>query len=276
MPDTSGFCGSFFIALLLCMILQKTTSLGYIPKRIVSLVPSQTELLHYLGLTEQTVGVTKFCIYPEEWFKSKTRVGGTKTINKKIIDRLKPDLIIVNKEENIKEQIELLASDFPVWLTDVSNLAEALSMISDMGKLTGKDEKATELVIKIKSAFNQISIPKQTVRSAYLIWRKPYMTIGGDTFINDMLLKCGFKNAFEDKRRYPEVNIADIQNANCQVLFLSSEPYPFVQKHINELAIQLPGCKIVLVDGEMFSWYGSRLLLSAEYFQKLIRQIHVS
>lgn len=102
------------------------------------------------------------------------------------------------------------------------------------------------------------------------------MTIGGDTFINDMLFSGGFKNVFEDKKRYPEVNIADLRNANCQVLFLSSEPYPFEQKHINELTIHLPGCKIILSDGEMFSWYGSRLLLSAQYFEKLIKQIHVS
>jgi len=258
------------------MILQKTTSLGYIPKKIVSLVPSQTELLHYLGLTEQTAGITKFCIHPSAWFKTKTCVGGTKTINKKIIDQLQPDLIIANKEENLKEQIELLASDFPVWLTDVSSLDESLSMISDIGKLTGKEEKAAKLVIQIKAAFKQITIPKQTVRSAYLVWRKPYMTIGGDTFINDMLLSCGFKNVFEDKKRYPEVNITDLQNANCGVVFLSSEPYPFQQKHIDELAIHLPGCKIILTDGEMFSWYGSRLLLSPQYFEKLIKQILVS
>jgi ABC-type Fe3+-hydroxamate transport system substrate-binding protein len=261
------------------MILQKTSDLNYIPERIISLVPSQTELLHYLGLEAETVGITKFCVHPENWYKTKTRVGGTKAIKTNIIHDLKPDLIIANKEENIKEQVELLANDYPIWVSDVNNLEDALMMIKDIGELTGKKSQANSLTGKISKSFQELNQLQTTnlptgqagykPKTAYLIWHNPYMTIGGDTFINDMLSKWGFENIFAHKSRYPEVTIEDMHIANCQLLLLSSEPYPFRQKHVDELSSRLPGCKILLVDGEMFSWYGSRLLLAPDYFKTL-------
>ncbi len=255
------------------MILQQNSGLTYLPKRIVSLVPSQTELLFDLGLETETVGITKFCIHPLSWFKTKDSVGGTKTVNIDKVHRLQPDLIIANKEENVKEQIEALAADYPVWLSDVNNLADALQMIADIGTLTGKSAAANTLTGKINKAFDEMPKIETPVKTAYLIWREPYMTVGGDTFINDMLRHCGFENIFSNKTRYPEVNIAQLPIANCQLLLLSSEPYPFKQKHIDELSKQLPGTKIILADGEFFSWYGSRMLLSPAYFRQLIAQI---
>ena len=255
------------------MILQKTTDLNYIPKRIISLVPSQTELLSDLGLQAETVGITKFCVHPNTWFKTKTRIGGTKTINFKTIDRLQPDIIIVNKEENVKAQIEQLALKYPVWLTDVNNLEEALQMIGDIGVLTGKENAALSIIDQINIAFAAVPKIEKPVKTAYLIWQKPYMTIGGDTFINNMLTHCGFENVFADKTRYPEISINDLLIANCPLLFLSSEPYPFKQKHLDELKLLLPQTSIRLVDGEFFSWYGSRLLKAPEYFNKLINSV---
>ena len=259
------------------MILQKTVDLNCIPKRIISLVPSQTELLHYFNLEEETIGITKFCVHPKAWHQTKTKVGGTKTIHIKKIKELQPDLIIANKEENVQAQIEELAQDYPVWVTDVNNLNDALNMIKDIGELTKKEREANMLVIEIEASFNLFSSSLLTVNpkllTAYLIWQKPYMTVGGDTFINDMLLTCGFQNIFADKSRYPEVTIDDLQIANCQLLLLSSEPYPFKQKHIDELQVQLPGTKIILANGEFFSWYGSRLLQAPSYFKQLISQI---
>jgi ABC-type Fe3+-hydroxamate transport system substrate-binding protein len=255
------------------MILQNISDLTYRPKRIISLVPSQTELLYDLGLENETAGITKFCIHPSNWYKTKERIGGTKTISIDKIHQLQPDLIIANKEENVKEQIEQLALDYPVWLTDVHNLAEALQMIKDIGALTGKDEQALALIGQIKTGFAAIPNTKKPVKTAYLIWRKPYLTTGGDTFIHDMLLHCGFENIFEERTRYPEVSITELQSSNCQLLLLSSEPYPFKQKHINELIKHLPETKIILVDGELFSWYGSRLLSAPEYFTNLINRI---
>ncbi len=247
------------------------------PQRIVSLVPSQTELLYDLGLDERVVGITKFCIHPEEWFRTKTRVGGTKDIKREIIDQLKPDLIIANKEENVKEQVEELAKDYPVWVTDVNDLESALQMIMDVFSLTRKTQ-AGQIIHSIKLGFIDLQntlqkIQTRKLKTAYLIWRNPYMTVGGDTFIHDMLDRCGLNNIFHNKKRYPSITVEELKDAGCELLLLSSEPYPFKQKHIDELQEQLPGCKIMLVDGEMFSWYGSRLMKAPKYFQELLQSI---
>lgn len=255
------------------MILQDSSQLNGVPERIISLVPSQTELLHYLNLDKQTIGITKFCVHPAGWFKTKTKIGGTKTININTVKKLQPHLIIANKEENLREQVEQLAEDCPVWLTDVNNLIDALLMIEDIGRLTQKSTEAKDLINKIKINFAGITHLANPLRAAYLIWQKPYMSIGGDTFINDMLTRCGFQNIFVNQKRYPQVKIEELQTADCQLLLLSSEPYPFKQKHIDELSLQLPNTKIILVDGEMFSWYGSRLLIAPSYFNSLIKSL---
>ena len=239
------------------------------PKRIVSLVPSQTELLHYLGLENEVIGITKFCVHPNEWFRHKTRIGGTKNIYIEAIKALKPDLIIANKEENIKEQIDDLQGIAPVWVSDVNNVEEALQMIKAIGFLTGKNEKANNLLELIKLRFNQVKTQNLQLTACYLIWQDPYMTVGGDTFINSMLGFCGFKNVFQHTNRYPEITLQQVASLNCQIVLLSSEPYPFKQKHIDEIQVILPNTKIILVDGEMFSWYGSRLLQAADYFEEL-------
>jgi ABC-type Fe3+-hydroxamate transport system substrate-binding protein len=253
------------------MILQLPTDLSYLPKRIVSLVPSQTELLFDLGLEAETVGITRFCVHPERWYNTKEKIGGTKTVNIEKVHLLKPDLIIANKEENVKEQIENLATEYPVWVSEVNNFEEALQMIEDIGSMTGKSAVANTLISNINKVFDELPALENPVKTAYLIWRNPYMTVGGDTFINDMLRKCGFENIFSNEPRYPEINTAKLQTANCQLLLLSSEPYPFKQKHIDELSQQLPGVKIILADGEFFSWYGSRLLIAPRYFKDLLK-----
>lgn len=295
--------------------LNNSINLSFSPKRIVSLVPSQTELLFSLGLDEEVVGISKFCIHPDQWFRTKQRVGGTKTVKKDAVKALQPDLIIANKEENVKEQIEQLEQIAPVWVSDIKSLDDALKMIISIGKLVNEQERANELSSQIKEAFEQITPVKEKVNTAYFIWKDPYMVAGGDTFIHDMLSLCGFTNIFQNLNRYPEVSICNdfinnelIRNIssslnnplssvnchpssppssspppssvsshlsanNCQLLLLSSEPYPFKQKHMQELQTLLPFTKIMLVDGQMFSWYGSRLLYSAQYFKKLISQI---
>ena len=253
--------------------LGRTIKLPAYPERIISLVPSQTELLFDLDLQEKVVGITKFCIHPQQWFRSKTRVGGTKTLKLDIIDSLRPDLILANKEENTREQIDTLAEKYPVWISDVNDLETALTMIVSVGEITNRKEKAFLLSKNIQNIFTQFSTQLQQEthkpRTAYLIWKNPYMTAGGDTFIHSMLAECGLENIFKNLARYPQINVQDIAEANCEVLLLSSEPFPFRQSHIEELRHQLPQTKILLVDGEMFSWYGSRLTKAVEYFQSL-------
>ncbi len=244
------------------------------PKRIISLVPSQTELLYDLGLREEVVGITKFCIHPDEWFRNKMRVGGTKKINFEKIKQLQPDLIIGNKEENEKDQIEELMNHYPVWMSDIYTLKDALQMITQIGTLVGKQQEAIYLKLNIESQFQSIShltSPISHPKAGYFIWRKPYMVAGSNTFINDMLTRCGFSNAFtkDGFTRYPELSLQQIAEMDLQVILLSSEPYPFKEKHIAELQTISPNSKIVIVDGELFSWYGSRLLHAPKYFEKL-------
>ena len=243
--------------------------LTHIPKRIISLVPSQTELLYDLGLEDEVVGITKFCIHPASWFKHKIKVGGTKQLHLDKIKELMPDLIIANKEENTREQIEELEKEFPVWISDIHNLDEAIKMIRDVGSITGTNDKAVEIIKNIEHTFSILPIDLSRPRCAYLIWKKPLMAAGGDTFIHAMMEKAGMENVFSNLLRYPEVDTRMIQDSGCEYLLLSSEPFPFSKKHIEELQPLLPGVKLLLVDGEMFSWYGSRILRFPEYVQTL-------
>ncbi|MCB0770489.1 MAG: ABC transporter substrate-binding protein [Flavobacteriales bacterium] len=237
------------------------------PQRIISLVPSQTELLHDLGLGERVVGITKFCVHPEAWFRTKTRVGGTKKVDLEKVRGLKPDLIIGNKEENDKSDIETLAMEYPVWISDVRDLPSALDMIRRVGELTGTSPKAEPLAQAIGSAFASLGNLEPGCSVAYLIWRGPYMVAGGDTFVNDLLNRCGLTNVFADRiDRYPEITARELAAADPELILLSSEPYPFAEKHFSEFNMICPGTPVRIVDGELFSWYGSRLLRSAEYF----------
>lgn len=244
------------------------------PKRIVSLVPSQTELLYDLGLEEEVVGITKFCIHPNHWFRTKKRIGGTKNVHIDWVAELKPDLIIANKEENIQEQVDQLREIAPVWTSDISSLSDALRMIEDIGSLTNKINHAKQLIKTINSSFQSIQIPSKKLRVLYLIWRAPFMVAGGDTFIHDMLQYIGCINAVEYLHRYPVLSEEEIRSIQPDVVLLSSEPYPFKEKHLIELKELLPHSTIHLVDGELFSWYGSRLKLSPVYFEQLKSNLH--
>lgn len=255
------------------MLLQQPT-LTVPPTRIISLVPSITELLYTLDLETETVGVTKFCIHPEHWFRNKTRVGGTKNLNIEKIRSLQPDLIIANKEENVKEQVMALVEEFPVWLTDVNSYDEALQMIGDIGKLTSREQLLNDLLHRIEQNAADFKY-QDRIPAAYLIWKDPYMTVGGYTFIHSMMDKCGFDNVFQHQHRYPEVTVDDIRRSNATHLLLSSEPYPFKQQHIDELQQLLPEMKILLVDGEYFSWYGSRMGFAFKYFMELRAEINL-
>lgn len=258
--------------------LNRVVTLAGIPKRIISLVPSQTELLFDLGLEEEVTGITKFCVHPEHWFRNKSRVGGTKTIKIDMIHSLQPDLIIANKEENVKEQIHLLEKIAPVWISDVNNTEDAFRMIQGLGEITGKEKRSEKMISQIKKDFaalglliNQSHFKKY--RTAYLIWKDPYMAAGGGTFIHSMLKLSGMENVFSGTDRYPDITTRELREKNTELVLLSSEPYPFHQKHIAELLEALPHAKILLADGEIFSWYGSRMLKAASYIKKLIEQI---
>ncbi len=254
--------------------LNNSIKLSNYPKRIVSLVPSQSELLWDLGLKNELVGITKFCIHPAEMFKSVTRVGGTKALDIEKIKSLNPDLIIGNKEENEKSQIELLSKQFNVWMSDINDLNDAIEAIELIGHLTYKAEKAQLIAQNIKCSFENLSQVNKSV--LYFIWKNPYMVAGKNTFIGDLLSRLGLKNALQEEHlRYPELSIEEIRGLNPEFIFLSSEPYPFQEKHIKKFQDIVPNAQIILVDGEMFSWYGSRLQYSVQYFNTLISKTTV-
>lgn len=246
--------------------LSRTIFLPNPPKRIISLVPSQTELLVDLGLEEKIVGVTKFCVHPNHLRKCKTIVGGTKNYRFDVIDSLQPDLIIGNKEENDQAGIEKLASSHPVWMSDIFDLPDSLRMISDLGKITGTESKASEIISKIEYSFAQAIQFKGTC--IYLIWENPKIAAGKQTFIDSMLTLAGFDNLIQSER-YPELSEERLIKLSPDYLLLSSEPFPFKEKHLQAYQKFLPKSKILLVDGELFSWYGSRLLHAADYFRRL-------
>lgn len=244
------------------------------PLRIVSLVPSQTELLFDLGLDEEVKGITKFCIHPENWRKSKPKVGGTKNVNIEAVTALNPTLIIANKEENVKEQIEALERIAPVWVSDINTLEDACEMIEMVGEIVRKPDKAILLARQIREKFSLIPQREVKIPAAYFIWKNPYMAAGNNTFIDEMLNHFGFENIFNTFERYPEVTLQQLEASACRHVFLSSEPYPFKQSHADELQSILPQMQVSLVDGEMFCWYGSRLLPAADYLLNLSENLH--
>lgn len=237
-------------------------------QRIVCLVPSLTETLCEMGLQNMVVGVTKFCIYPKNINKKVTQIGGTKNINVDKIKALKPHIIIASKEENIKEQIEALQPYAQVYVTDIKTIDDTVSALNDIAVITD-----TNLVnfawYKKLLAYNNMPLEVPKFNVIYLIWRRPYMGVGGNTFIHFMLEKAGYINCLKYTNRYPIITKLFLLSTPIDFIFLSSEPFPFTQKHINELQILLPYTKIILVDGEIFSWYGHRTTKALTYFANL-------
>lgn len=242
------------------------------PKRIISLVPSQTELLYDLGLEDAIVGITKFCVHPIHFKEIKTIVGGTKSVKIAKIKALQPEIIICNKEENTLEIVQELSQICPVWVTDIVSIDDNLQMIHDFGQLFNKRTEAQKWIGKINFAlqdFMQFIKDKPVKKVAYFIWANPYMVAGNYTFINEMLQLNHFENIYKSKEgRYPEIELKKIRlEGDPDYVFLSSEPFPFNDEHAFEIGRFTHHAKTVFVDGEMFSWYGSRLVRAFEYFK---------
>lgn len=246
------------------------------PKRIISLVPSQTELLHDLGLEDRIIGITKFCVHPYHFKSRKKIVGGTKKVHFEKIKLLEPDIIICNKEENTKEIVDQLSAIAPVWVTDIFTIKDNLQMIQDFGNLFNKRVESQKWISKIENSqydFEVFIKEKPIKKVAYFIWANPYMVAGNNTFINELLRLNHFENVYEAKEsRYPEIDLEKIiSEGNPEYVLLSSEPFPFKEEHAVAIRNHTQHAKAIFVDGEMFSWYGSRLLKAFAYF-KLLHQ----
>ncbi|WP_203256781.1 ABC transporter substrate-binding protein [Hyunsoonleella ulvae] len=249
--------------------LQRTIRFDAIPKRIVSLVPSQTELLCDLGLEDNLVGVTKFCVHPLSVKSKATIVGGTKHVHIEKIKELRPDIILCNKEENTKALVEACEGIAPVHVSDIFTLNDSLALIKQYGKIFDKDIYARKLIETISreaDIFQNYMKTKRPFKTAYFIWRLPWMLAGKNTFIDFLMQLNKFDNIMH-KARYPEITLN--RNEDVELVLLSSEPFPFKERHRQELKRFYPKAKILLVDGEMFSWYGSRLAKAFTYFKSL-------
>lgn len=244
------------------------------PRRIVCLVPSLTELLVDLNLKDLLTGVTKFCVHPQNIRQEKKIVGGTKSIHLDKIKSLNPDFILCNKEENTPEIVEACAQIAPVYVSDINCFRDFYNFLIDLGAVFNIEEKTTLLIRDIKKKRNEFrskanSFPERKV--AYLIWKNPLMAAGGATFINNLLSELNLKNVFEDEEdRYPQIENSQLNTAD--LVFLSSEPFPFKEEHCKEFQ-QYTQAKVKCVDGEYFSWYGSRLLKAFDYFEKLLESL---
>jgi len=250
--------------------MNNTIRLDKYPSRIISLVPSQTELLFDLGLDAGIKGITRYCIYPPDKTDKRVKIGGPKKFQFEVIDKLQPDLIIGNKEENYPEGIRKLKEKYPVWMSDIATLEDALLMIWSVGELVNKGEHARQIISEIRINIDNLeNYPPLNV--VYFIWKNPYIVAGGNTFITNMLRKCGLKNIFHKTVSYPKINLDQI--ADTELILLSSEPYPFIQQDIEFFKNKYPDLPVLLVDGTMFSWYGSRLKYVAAYYRTLREEI---
>lgn len=252
--------------------IKRTLNLKDTPKRIVSLVPSQTELLVDLGLESSIVGVTKFCVHPFYLKNDKVVVGGTKQVSFDKIKALQPDIILCNKEENTEEIVLELETLAPVHVSDIYTIEDCIELIELYGKLFSVEENAKGIIKEIRSrflSFQNFINNKPKLNVAYFIWKTPWMVAANNTFIDYMLNANNLQNVFVDLERYPEIDLHNKHLQQADIVMLSSEPYPFKSKHINALKEILPKSKVILVDGELFSWYGSRLIKAFDYFKTL-------
>jgi iron complex transport system substrate-binding protein len=248
--------------------------------RIVSLCPSLTELVFDLGIGDSLVGVTKFCVHPADGVRGIEKVGGTKTPKVGRIAELGPDLVLLNEEENRVEDAEALQAAGLACHTSFPRTAtETAAMVRSIGQAVARAEEAERIARAIEEAARrarEASEGTPPVRYAYLIWQEPFMSVSGDTFISDLLGLAGGENAFADRpKRYPVVEAEDLAAARLDAVLLSTEPFPFQEKHIPEVsrATGLAPEIFDIVDGEMLSWHGSRTPAGIEYAAELIGRI---
>jgi iron complex transport system substrate-binding protein len=246
--------------------------------RIVSLCPSLTELVFALGRGDELVGITDYCVHPADRVGAVEKVGGTKTPKVERIVELKPDVVLVNEEENRIEDAQALEArgvrchnSFP------KDALETAEMVRDIGAVLERRSEAESIAKDIEKRVQRVAEAargRREVTWAYLIWRKPWMTVSKETFASALLTLAGGRNAFGDREaRYPEITLAQLVAANPELVLLCTEPFSFEEKHIDELcaATGWPRARFAIADGEYLSWHGSRTPDGVDYAESLIR-----
>jgi ABC-type Fe3+-hydroxamate transport system substrate-binding protein len=252
------------------------------PCRIVSLVPSLTETLFDLGLDSEVVGVTRFCTEPAAQLTGKLRVGGTKNPDREKLARLAPDLLLVNTEENRREDIAWLRERFPVLQYFPRTVQDAADMVLDLGRAIGRPQEGEALKLLIEAEAVRVEAElfgERRLRVFYPIWKDPWMTINGDTYVHDMLRACGADNVFSGTaQRYPEIQLERLPDARPDLVLLPSEPYAFSEQHRNRLVHHPSVCgrPTLLVDGKAFSWHGSRTARGLRAVHEILKKVRQS
>ena len=251
--------------------LGRTFQAPALPQRVVSLCPSHTVTLLEMGVP--VVGRTRYCIHPAGVVEGILEVGGTKKVDYALIEQLRPDLIICEKEENTPEMVAQLEQIAPVAVTDVRCLDSCIQMIHQLGAFTGRQVEARRVAAQVGAAL--AVLPQTPLGSvAYLIWRKPWMGAGSDTFIHAVLNRIGLSNVLATQPgRYPSFSLEGLAQLQPDTVLLSSEPFPFAQRHVEEIQEALPRARVQLVDGEAFSWYGSWLVRKTPYLAMLAQAL---
>lgn len=232
------------------------------PARIVSLVPSWTETLYALGLGHAIIGVTRWCVHPPDETARVQKVGGTKDPDIVQIRALAPDLIVCEKEENRREDVEALrAAGLCIWLSEVRSVDDAARWSADLADTTGRHDAGQALADDIRHAL-AVPPPPRAIPIYVPIWRNPWMTLARGTYAEDILRHCGAHNVFADEpNRYPERGPDEAIEAGARAALLPTEPYPFHTKPqaTDELVeAGFPRHRIHTLDGESLTWYGAR------------------
>jgi ABC-type Fe3+-hydroxamate transport system substrate-binding protein len=248
--------------------------------RVVSLCPSLTELVFDLGLGDSLVGVTEYCVHPAEGVRRVEKVGGTKTPDVARIAALAPDLVLLNEEENRREDAEALtAAGVPCHVSFPRDALETAAMVRDIGAALDSADAAESIARDIEQRRERVLAAARGAREvswAYLIWRKPWMSVNADTFAHALLSQAGGRNVFASRdERYPVVTPEELAAADPELVLLCSEPFPFEDRHARELseATGLPLQRFRLADGEYLSWHGSRTPAGIDYAAGLIASV---
>jgi ABC-type Fe3+-hydroxamate transport system substrate-binding protein len=252
-----------------------TVSLAATPRRIVSLVPSTTETVFELGAGDRVVGVTRYCVRPDGARRQARVVGGTKSPRLETIRELDPDLILANQEENREEDVQALRQVAPVYVAFPRDVPAAIAEILKLGILTGREAVARRMCLELAESLQRLREARDgrpVFPYLYFIWRQPYMAAGPGTFIDALLGEAGGRNVLDGAPgRYPELTAEQIETAGADVLFFSSEPYPFAPRHLEE--IPAARGKRILVDGQLLSWHGARMREGIPYAERVAREV---
>jgi ABC-type Fe3+-hydroxamate transport system substrate-binding protein len=251
------------------------------PERIVSLVPSLTEALFAFGVGSRVVGRTRYCTQPPRLVGRVAKVGGTKKVDVEGVLSLEPDLVVAVREENTREDIEgLEEAGVPVFVGAPETVADALGMLGELAERVGAPE-AEAVLGPIERVYGRLREDERregsnrSLRVFVPIWKGPYMSVGSDTYVHDVLETCGGENVCGGSTRYPIVDLGEVEELEPEVILLPDEPYPFSAEDLPEFyALDVPAARedrVHLVDGKLLTWYGPRMASSLAQLAALLK-----